>query len=100
MTKQPNIVLIMADQLSPQWTGAYGHPVVKTPHMDALTARGMRFDRAYCNSPLCSPSRAAFMTGQYVTRTGSFDNATELRASIPTFAHYLTALGYRTCLSG
>ena len=47
MTQQPNIVLIMAYQLSPHWTGAYGHPVVKTPHMDALAARGMRFDHAY-----------------------------------------------------
>lgn len=97
---QPNIVLIMADQLAPHFTGTYGHPVVKTPHMDALAARGMRFDAAYCNSPLCSPSRAAFMTGQFVSRTGSYDNATELRASVPTFAHYLTSLGYRTCLSG
>ena len=50
-SQQPNIVLVMADQLAPQFTGAYGHPVVKTPHMDALAARGMRFDAAYCNPP-------------------------------------------------
>ncbi len=49
--RAPNIVLIMADQLAPQFTGAYGHPVVKTPHIDALAGRGMRFDSAYCNSP-------------------------------------------------
>ena len=48
--RDPNIVLIMADQLAPQFTGAYGHLVVKTPHIDALANRGMRFDSAYCNS--------------------------------------------------
>ena len=74
---QPNIVLIMADQLAPQFTGAYGHPVVKTPNLDALAARGMRFDAAYCNSPLCAPSRASLMTGQLVSRHGAYDNAAD-----------------------
>jgi len=96
----PNIVLIMADQLAPQFTGTYGHPVVKTPHMDALAARGMRFDSAYCNSPLCAPSRFSFMSGQLPTRIGAYDNASEFGASVPTFAHYLRQSGYRTCLSG
>ena len=98
--RKPNIVVIMADQLAPQFTGAYGHPVAKTPHTDALAARGMRFDAAYCNSPLCAPSRAAFMSGQLISRIGAFDNASEFPASVPTFAHYLKGLGYRTCLSG
>jgi len=97
---RPNIVVLMADQLAPHFVGAYGHPVVKTPHMDALTARGMRFDAAYCNSPLCAPSRFAFMSGQLISRIAAYDNASEFPASVPTFAHYLTALGYRTCLSG
>ena len=100
MTKQPNILLIMADQLAPQFTGAYGHQVVKTPHLDALAARGMRFDGAYCNSPLCAPSRFSMMAGQLVSRIGAWDNAAEFKASTPTFAHYLTTLGYDTCLSG
>ena len=98
--RKPNIVVIMADQLAPHFTGAYGHPVAKTPHMDALAARGMRFDAAYCNSPLCAPSRAAFMSGQLISRIGAYDNASEFPASVPTFAHYLKGLGYRTCLSG
>lgn len=98
--RKPNIVVIMADQLAPQFTGAYGHPAAKTPHMDALAARGMRFDAAYCNSPLCAPSRAAFMSGQLISRIGAFDNASEFPASVPTFAHYLKGLGYHTCLSG
>ena len=96
----PNIVLIMADQLAPQWTGAYGHPMVKTPHMDALAARGTRFNAAYCNSPLCAPSRASFMTGQQISRIAAFDNAAEFPASIPTFAHYLRLAGYKTVMSG
>ncbi len=100
MPKRPNIVIIMADQLAPQFCGAYGHPVAKTPHLDALAARGMRFDAAYCNAPLCAPSRFAFMSGQLISRIAAYDNASEFRASVPTFAHYLKALGYRTCLSG
>lgn len=97
---QPNILLIMADQLAPQFTGTYGHKVVKTPHLDALAARGRRFDAAYCNSPLCAPSRASFMTGQPISRIGTWDNAAEFPAGIPTFAHGLNRLGYTTCLSG
>ncbi|MEL6288549.1 MAG: choline-sulfatase [Pseudomonadota bacterium] len=95
-----NILLIMADQLAPQFTGAYGHPLVKTPHIDALSARGMRFDAAYCNAPLCAPSRFSFMSGQLVTRIAAYDNASEFPASVPTFAHYLRQMGYQTCLSG
>ncbi len=98
--KSPNIVLIMADQLAPQFTGTYGHPLVKTPHMDGLAVRGTRFDAAYCNSPLCAPSRFSFMSGQLVTRIAAYDNASEFPAAIPTFAHYLRREGYRTCLSG
>ena len=100
MLQKPNIVLVMADQLAPHFVGAYGHKVAKTPNIDALAARGMRFDAAYCNSPLCAPSRFAFMSGQLISRIAAYDNASEFRATVPTFAHYLKALGYRTCLSG
>ncbi|MEM9044041.1 MAG: choline-sulfatase [Pseudomonadota bacterium] len=100
MSQRPNIVVIMADQLAPQFTGCYGHPLVQTPHIDALAARGVRFDAAYCNAPLCAPSRFSFMSGQLVTRIAAYDNASEFPASVPTFAHYLRQAGYRTCLSG
>ena len=100
MQERPNILVIMADQLAPQFTSAYGHAVAKTPHLDALAMRGRRFDAAYCNSPLCAPSRFAFMSGQLISRIAAYDNASEFRASVPTFAHYLKMLGYRTCLSG
>lgn len=97
---KPNIVVVMADQLAPHFTGAYGHPLVRTPEMSALADRGMRFDAAYCNAPLCAPSRFSFMSGQLVTRIAAYDNASEFPAAIPTFAHYLRGAGYRTCLSG
>ena len=98
--QSPNIVMIMADQLAPQFIGAYGHPLVKTPHIDALAERGARFDAAYCNAPLCAPARFSLMSGRYPTRIGAYDNASEFPSSIPTFAHYLGLMGYRTCLSG
>ncbi|MEM9349216.1 MAG: choline-sulfatase [Pseudomonadota bacterium] len=97
---KPNILVIMADQLAPHFCGAYGNTVVKTPHLDALAARGTRFDAAYCNSPLCAPSRFSFMSGQFISRIAAYDNASEFAASTPTFAHYLRTLGYQTCLSG
>jgi len=96
----PNILIIMADQLNPAFLPAYGHKIVKAPNIDALAREGVTFANAYCNSPLCSPSRAVFMTGQLPSRTGVYDNASEFRADIPTFAHYLRTAGYRTILSG
>ncbi len=97
---QPNILIVMVDQLAPRFLPIHGHPVVKAPNLVRLAARGTVFERAYCNSPLCSPSRTAFMTGALPSRTGGYDNAAEFRADIPTFAHYLRRLGYRTVLSG
>ena len=97
---QPNILLVMADQLAPHFTGAYGHPLVRTPAMEALAERGARFDAAYCHSPLCAPARFSMLAGQPVSAIGAWDNAAEFPASVPTFAHYLALAGYRTCLSG
>jgi choline-sulfatase len=100
MSQKPNILIVMVDQLAPAFLPIYGHPLVRAPHLEALAARGTVFEKAYCNSPLCSPSRLAFMTGALPSRTGGYDNAAEFRADIPTFAHYLRRLGYRTILSG
>ena len=97
---QPNILIVMVDQLAPRFLPIHGHPLVRAPNLERLAARGTVFERAYCNSPLCSPSRTAFMTGALPSRTGGYDNAAEFRADIPTFAHYLRRLGYRTVLSG
>jgi len=100
MSDRPNILLIMADQLSSGVLPAYGHPVVKTPHLDRLAEAGVVFEDAYCNSPLCAPSRASMLTGRLPSRTGVYDNAAELPAGIPTIAHYLRAAGYQTSLIG
>ena len=96
----PNILLVMADQLAGPALPMYGHRTVKTPHLEALAARGVTFRNAYCNNPICAPSRFSMMSGQLTSRIGAYDNAAEFPASIPTFAHYLRALGYKTCLSG
>ena len=97
---RPNILLVMADQLAPHFTGTYGHPLVATPHLDALAERGARFDAAYCHSPLCAPARFTMLSGKPVAAIGAWDNASEFSASIPTVAHHLRMLGYRTTLSG
>jgi len=96
----PNIVLVMADQLAPHFTATYGHPVVSTPNLDALAARGARFDAAYCHSPLCAPARFTMLAGRSVSGIGAWDNASEFPAATPTIAHYLNLAGYRTVLSG
>ncbi|MGE0006676.1 MAG: choline-sulfatase [Parvibaculaceae bacterium] len=97
---KPNILFIMADQLAARYLGAYGHPLVKTPHLDRLAAEGVVFENAYTTSPLCAPARATVMNGLLPSRTGVYDNAAEFPSSIPTWAHYLRLQGYRTCLSG
>ena len=98
--KRPNILLIMADQLAAPALPIYGHPLVQAPHLQRLAAGGVVFEKAYCPSPLCAPSRAAMLTGRLPSRTGVYDNAAELPASVPTFLHHLRQHGYRTCLSG
>jgi choline-sulfatase len=100
MPHTPNILFIMADQMTPFLTGAYGHPVVQTPHLDRLVAAGVRFDSAYSPCPVCGPARAALMTGKYVSAIGTYDNAALFPADEPTFAHYLSAAGYDTVASG
>jgi choline-sulfatase len=96
----PNILFVMADQLGSPVLPAYGHPVVRTPHIDRLAASGTVFENSYCNSPLCSTSRVSMLSGRLPSELDAYDNASEFPASVPTFAHYLRALDYRTCLSG
>lgn len=98
--RPPNVLLIMADQLNPRFLGAYGSTVAQTPHIDALAASGTVFEDFYCNSPLCVPSRASMVSGQHTSRLGTFDNGSELPASVPTFMHHLRRAGYATALSG
>lgn len=97
---RPNIVIIQADQMAADALGAYGNDVVQTPKMDDLAAEGAVFDRAYCNSPLCAPSRASMMTGRLPSEIGCYDNGDDFASSIPTFAHHLRSAGYHTALVG
>ncbi|MEM7694075.1 MAG: choline-sulfatase [Pseudomonadota bacterium] len=96
----PNILLVMADQLTAFALSAYGGRLTTTPVMDALAARGHVFDAAYCPYPLCAPSRFATMAGRLPSRIAAYDNGAEFPASVPTFAHYLRRAGYFTAISG
>ncbi len=96
----PNIVLLMADQLTPFALPFHGHPHVRTPALSALAARGVVFDAAYCNFPICAPSRFSMLSGRMPHAIDAFDNASEFTSEIPTMAHYLRAAGYRAILAG
>jgi choline-sulfatase len=100
VNRRPNILLVLADQLSASALPSYGNRVVRAPRLERLGDEGIVFERALCASPLCVPSRASLMTGLLPSRTGAIDNAGELPAGIPTFAHRLRLLGYRTVLAG
>lgn len=97
---QPNILIIMVDQLNgtlfPDGPADWLH----APNLKALVAKSTCFANAYTASPLCAPARASFMSGQLPSRTGVYDNAAEFASSIPTYAHHLRRAGYQTCLSG
>ena len=97
---KPNIVFFIADDVSQEDFGCYGHPTIKTPHIDALAATGMRFDNAYLTTSSCSPSRCSIITGRYPHNTG----APELHVKLPDaqirFPELLRKAGYYTVLSG
>lgn len=98
--EKPNIVFFIADDVSQEDFGCYGHPTIKTPHVDALAANGMRFDNAYLTTSSCSPSRCSMITGRYPHNTG----APELHVRLPSaqirFTELLRKAGYYTVLSG
>jgi arylsulfatase A-like enzyme len=93
---RPNIVLVMADDMGWGQTGYYGHPVLKTPHLDAMAAHGLRFDRFYAGAPVCSPSRASVLTGRSNDRTGVRDHGYALRRQETTLPQALRSAGYAT----
>ena len=97
--ERPNVLLLLVDDLKPAM-GCYGDVVVRTPHMDALAARGMRFDLAYCNQAVCAPSRFTLMLGSHSTTTGLYGLGSQLREMIPNAVtlpqHFARHGGYRT----
>ena len=97
---QPNVLIVMSDQHSRRRLGCYGDPVVRTPNLDALASRGVRFENAYCPAPLCVPSRMSFLTGRHPSANRVWLNSHILSSAIPTWAHALGAAGYETALLG
>jgi len=100
MTRRPNILILMVDQLNGTFFPDGPAEFLHAPNLKALAARSARFANSYTASPLCAPARASFMSGQLPSRTRVYDNAAEFASDIPTYAHHLRRAGYQTALSG
>lgn len=98
--KPTNLLIIMSDEHNPKVMGASGHPIVKTPNIDALAAGGTMFGSAYTTCPVCVPARAAFAVGKYVHQIGYWDNADAYEGAIPSWHHRLRARGHRVVSIG
>lgn len=104
-TKQPNFVIILTDDLGYGDLGCYGNQVIKTPHLDQLAKQSLRLTSFYSAAPVCSPSRAALLTGRIPQREGLFDWIPNdapiyLQRNVPTIATLLRNKGYATALIG
>ena len=98
LSAQPNVLLILVDDLKPT-LGCYGDATAKTPNIDRLAARGMRFDLAYCNQAVCAPSRFTLMLGSHSTSTGLYGLVSHLRKLVPdavTMPQFFAKHGWRT----
>src|SRR3990172_9871696 len=97
---QPNFILFITDQHRADHLGCYGHPVLRTPHIDRIAASGVAMDRFHVASPVCMPNRASLMTGRMPSVHGVRSNGIPLARSSVTFVDLLAAAGYRTALIG
>ena len=93
---RPHIILVMADDMGWGQTGYYGHPFLKTPHLDEMAANGLRLDRFYAGGPVCSPTRATVLTGRTHERTGVMTHGYPLRLQERTIPQALAKIGYTT----
>tara|TARA_B110000046_G_C12988032_1_gene396590 strand:+ start:381 stop:1832 length:1452 start_codon:yes stop_codon:yes gene_type:complete len=98
--KPSNMLFIFSDQHTRNATGCYGHPQVKTPHLDKLAAGGTRFTNAYTNGPICVPSRASMATGRHVHDIGIWDNCRPYHGETPSWGHLLMEQGHRVTSIG
>ncbi len=99
-SEKPNLVLIIADDMAWDDSGAYGHPSIKTPHIDRLAGQGMRFDQAFLTTSSCSPSRSSIITGLYPHQTGAQQLHWPLPPGTHTFVEKLRSAGYWTAQAG
>jgi choline-sulfatase len=95
-----NLLILMSDEHNPKVMGCAGHPVIETPHMDALARGGPRFTSTYTTCPICVPARAAFAVGKYVHQIGYWDNADGYDGAIPSWHHRLRARGHEVVSIG
>lgn len=93
---KPHIILVMADDQGWGQTGYYNHPLLQTPHLDAMASNGLRFDHFYAGAPVCSPTRASVLTGRSNDRTGVQSHGYALRRQEITIASILKEAGYAT----
>src|SRR5688572_5470466 len=98
--RRPNIVFVLVDDMRWDDLRVGGHPFIETPHMDRLASEGARFTNAFATTPLCSPSRASFLTGQYPHTNGIIDNTARPSHDLPVFPKELQRAGYRTGFFG
>jgi arylsulfatase A len=104
-TTRPNIVVILCDDLGYGDLECYGHPHIKTPHLNRMADEGIRFTDFYSTAPVCSPSRVGLLTGRSPNRAGVYDwiphgSRVHMRASEVTIPQMLKKAGYATCMSG
>jgi choline-sulfatase len=95
-----NLLFILSDEHNKRVAGCYGHPMVRTPHLDALAARGTRFTSAYTNCPICVPARASFATGRYVHQVRCWDNAIAYAGQPAAWGHRLMEQGHHVASIG
>ena len=98
--RRPNMVVVLVDDMRWDEMGIAGHPFIDTPHMDRLAREGARFTNAFATTPLCSPSRASFLTGQYAHTNGIIDNTQRPSHNLLVFPLELQRAGYRTGFFG
>ncbi|HCA48848.1 MAG TPA: sulfatase atsG, partial [Planctomycetaceae bacterium] len=100
IAKQPNVVLVIADDQSWFDAGCYGSQVVKTPNIDKLAREGMRFDRAFTATAMCAPTRQQLYTGLFPVRNGAFPNHSKVKDGTKSLVHYFQEAGYSVGLCG
>ena len=100
MEKRPNILWLCSDQQRFDTLGCYGNPFVRTPNLDRLAESGVRFERAYCQNPVCTPSRASFLTGRYPRTCRARQNGKEIPEEEVLVTRLLHDAGYTGGLSG